>query len=416
MFEGGFRMLLVEKHIIKATHKPFQEIDNMSFLSKNLFNSALYICRQAFFNGQKVPSFNNLYHQLKSGIDYKSLPSKVSQLVIKQVSKSFDSYSKALKAYKANPSKFLGKPKLPRYKDKVSGRNILTFNYQAVSKVWLGKGFVVPSGLPLKLKTKVSALQEVRLIPKGRFYVAEIVYEHNLPEMETNNKIASVDIGLNNLATVGSNCPNFQPFIVCGKALKACNQQYNKVKALLQSQLPTQRFSSHKIEALTNKRNAKMDYYLHTSSRFIIDQLVKQDVKHLIIGKNDNWKQNLNLGKRINQSFTSLPHARFIQQLEYKAQLAGIKVTVTEESYTSKCSFLDLEPIKKQTEYLGSRVKRGLFRASNGKKYNADLNGSLNILRKVVGDSVFDGKPIERLVVSPVRIKPYKASLWDLCP
>ncbi len=403
-------MILVEKHIIKASNKHFGEIDNMSFLSKNLFNSTLYICRQAFFSGQKIPSFNNLYHQLKSGIDYKALPSKVAQLVIKQVSNSFNSYSKALKAYKDDSTKFLGKPKLPRYKDKERGRNILTFNQQAVSKVWLDKGFAVPSGLQLKLKTKISALQEVRLIPKGRFYVAEIVYEHELPKVESNNRIASIDIGLNNLATVGSNCPDFKSFIVCGRALKACNQQYNKVKALLQSQLPNNRFSSHKIEALTNKRNAKMDYYLYTSSRFIIDQLVRQDVKHFIIGKNDNWKQNLNLGKRTNQSFTFIPHARFIQQLEYKAQLAGIKVTVTEESYTSKCSFLDLEPVKKQLNYLGKRVKRGLFRASNGKKYNADLNGSLNILRKVVGDSVFDGKLIERLVVSPVRFKPYKVS------
>jgi putative transposase len=410
MLGGRNRMLLVEKHIIKASNKYFKEIDAMSFLSKNLFNSALYVCRQAFFNGQKIPSFNNLYHQLKTGIDYKALPSKVAQLVIKQVSNGFNSYSKAFKAYKVDSSKFLGKPQIPRYKDKEHGRNVLTFNYQAVSKVWLDKGFAVPSGLHVKIKTKISTLQEVRLIPKGRFYVAEIVYEQELPKVKMNNRIASIDIGLNNLATVGSNCPDFKPFIVCGRALKACNQQYNKVKALLQSQLPNNRFSSHKIEALTNKRNAKIDYYLHTSSRFIIDQLVSQDVKHLIIGKNDNWKQNLNLGKRTNQSFTSIPHARFIQQLEYKAQLAGIKVTVTEESYTSKCSFLDLEPIKKQSSYLGKRVKRGLFRASNGRKYNADLNGSLNILRKVVGDSVFDGKLIERLVVSPVRVKPYKAS------
>lgn len=403
-------MLLVEKHIIKVSNKHFKEIDSMSFLSKNLFNSALYLCRQAFFNGQKIPSFNNLYHQLKHGIDYKALPSKVSQLVIKQVSNSFNSYSKALKSYKIAPTKFLGKPKLPRYKDKARGRNVLTFNYQAVSKTWLKKGFAVPSGLQLKLKTNISTLQEVRLIPKRNFYVAEIVYEKDLPQVELNDRIASIDIGLNNLATVGSNCPDFKPFIVCGKALKSCNQQYNKVKASLQSQLPDNRFSSHKIEALTNKRNAKMDYYLHTSSRFVIDQLIKQDVKHLIIGKNDNWKQNLNLGKGTNQSFTAIPHARFIQQLEYKAQLVGIKVTVTEESYTSKCSFLDLEPLKKQIKYLGTRVKRGLFRDSNGKKYNADLNGSLNILRKVVGNSVFDGKLIERLVVSPVRFKPYKAN------
>ena len=265
-------MLLVEKHIIKVSNKHFKEIDSMSFLSKNLFNSALYLCRQAFFNGQKIPSFNNLYHQLKHGIDYKELPSKVSQLVIKQVSNSFNSYSKALKSYKIAPTKFLGKPKLPRYKDKARGRNVLTFNYQAVSKTWLKKGFAVPSGLQLKLKTNISTLQEVRLIPKRNFYVAEIVYEKDLPQVELNDRIASIDIGLNNLATVGSNCPDFKPFIVCGKALKSCNQQYNKVKASLQSQLPDNRFSSHKIEALTNKRNAKMDYSLHTSRRFVIDQ------------------------------------------------------------------------------------------------------------------------------------------------
>ncbi|MGL6342254.1 MAG: RNA-guided endonuclease InsQ/TnpB family protein [Waterburya sp.] len=409
-------MFLVEKHIIKLSNKYFKEIDKMSFLSKNLFNSTLYVCRQAFFKGEKIPSFNALYHQLKSGIDYKALPSKVAQLVIKQVSNSFNSYIKALIAYRKDSTKFLGKPKLPKYKDKERGRNILTFNYQAVSKVWLDKGMVAPSGLQLKLKTKISCLQEVRLIPSSHFYVAEIVYEHDLPKVESNNRIASVDIGLNNLATVGSNCPDFKPFIVCGKALKSCNQQYNKTKALLQSQLPKNRFSSHKIQALTNKRNAKMDYYLHTASRFIIDRLVKQDVTHLIIGKNDNWKQNLNLGKRTNQSFNAIPHARFIQQLEYKAQLAGIKVTLQEESYTSKCSFLDLEPIKKQPEYLGKRVKRGLFRALSGKKYNADLNGSLNILRKVVGDSIFDRDSIERLVVSPLRFQPYKAGSLDICP
>ena len=130
----------------------------------------------------------------------------------------------------------------------------------------------------------------------------------------------------------------------------------------------------------------------------------------LVIGKNDNWKQNVNLGKKTNQKFTAIPHAIFINQLIYKCQLVGIKVITVSEAYTSKCSFLDLEPIKKQAVYLGKRIKRGLFKARNGRVYGADQNGSLNIIRNAVGDSVFDRQSIMRLVVSPVRVKPYKAN------
>ncbi|MEL6166508.1 MAG: transposase, partial [Cyanobacteria bacterium J06628_3] len=135
----------------------------------------------------------------------------------------------------------------------------------------------------------------------------------------------------------------------------------------------------------------KMDYYIHTASRFIVNKLLERGVSHLIIGKNEGWKQSIKIGKKNNQHFVSVPHSTFINQLIYKCELVGIKVTTNEESYTSKCSFLDLEPIKKRSDYLGNRIKRGLFKSSKGLKINADLNGSLNILRKVVGDSVFDG-------------------------
>ena len=134
----------------------------------------------------------------------------------------------------------------------------------------------------------------------------------------------------------------------------------------------------------------------------------------LVIGKNDNWKQRVNLGKKTNQKFVLIPHATFINQLIYKCQLVGIKVVMVNEAYTSKCSFWDFEAIKKQATYLGKRIKRGLFRASNGHVYNCDQNGSLNIIRNAVGDSVFDRQSITRLVVSPVRTKPYKASLYHI--
>ncbi|TAF07787.1 MAG: transposase, partial [Nostocales cyanobacterium] len=279
-------MLLVERHIIKQNHVKFREIDQMSFFSKNLFNCAVYLCRQAFFSGQPIPTFNQIYRSLKNSDDYKALPSKVAQLVFNQVDKCFKSYQEARKEYQVNPDKFLGEPKLPKYKHKQKGRNVLTFNNQAVSKKALKQGLISPSGLSILIKTKLAQIEEVRIIPKNNVYIIEAVYEQEETTIEVNKRIAAIDIGLNNLATVSSNCLDVQPFIVCGKAIKSCNHFYNKVRASLQSQLPKNQKSSRKIEALTLKRNHKVDYYLHTASRFIINQLVSQNITHLIIGKN----------------------------------------------------------------------------------------------------------------------------------
>lgn len=402
-------MKLIQKHQIKQTHPKFKEIDSACFASKNLFNCALYICRQNYFKGNKIPTFNELYHQLKLTEDYKSLPVKISQLIIKQVSNTFKSYFKAIKEYGKNSNKFTGKPKIPRYKHKDKGRNLLIFNSQAISKEWLKKGFVNPSGLSIKVSTNITNIDEVRILPKCGCYVFEIVYQVKNVEQCDRGLMASIDIGLNNLATVASNDSDFKPFIICGKAIKSYNHWYNKLKSKLQSFLPDQRHSSKKLEALTRKRNNKMDYYIHTASRFIVNKLIERGVSHLIIGKNKDWKQNIKIAKINNQHFVCVPHSTFINQLTYKCELVGIKVTTSEENYTSKCSFLDMEPIKKHSEYQGKRIKRGLFKSSQGLRINADLNGSLNILRKVVGDSVFNRHSIKRLVVSPVRLKPYKA-------
>lgn len=377
----------------------------------------MYICRQSFFKDKLVPGFNQLYHLLKTGEDYKALPAKVSQLVIKQVAKSFKSYFAALKAYSKDSSKFLGKPKLPCYKHKTEGRNILIYNYQAISKKGLKLGLIQPSGTNLSVTTKQKTVNEVRIIPKGNSYVIEVVYEVKeiISRTTEHTRIAGIDIGINNLACVTSNTPEFQPFIVCGKALKSANRYYNKVKARLQSLLPKNQYTSNRIQRLTRKRNSKVDYYLHTASRYIVNRLLENQITMLVIGKNDNSKQSCNLGRKTNQKFTAIPHAIFIKQLIYKCQLVGIKVLTVGEAYTSKCSFLDLEPIAKQASYLGRRVKRGLFKASSGRIYNCDSNGSLNVIRNAVGDSVFDRQSIMRLVVSPVRTKPYQAMSSHIC-
>ncbi len=169
------------------------------------------------------------------------------------------------------------------------------------------------------------------------------------------------------------------------------------------------------MERLTNKRNRRIDHYMHTASRWIIDDLVAHGIGTLVIGKNNGWKQEANMGKRNNQNFVSIPHARFISMVTYKAELAGITVKITEESYTSKASFLDRDEMPvydpNQTEkpkFSGKRIKRGLYRAADGTLINADCNGSGNIIRKVAPDAfgpegVEDGKG-HKPVVHPVRI------------
>ena len=126
-----------------------------------------------------------------------------------------------------------------------------------------------------------------------------------------------------------------------------------------------------------------------------------------MIGKNKQWKTEINIGKVNNQSFVNIPHARFIEMIQYKCKLVGIEVLITEESYTSKCSFIDFESLNKHDNYLGKRKHRGLFISKDKIKINADCNGSGNIIRKVI-PTAFDGYGIEGVVVHPIRIAPYK--------
>ena len=263
---------------------------------------------------------------------------------------------------------------------------------------------IVPSQLGIEILTKQTNVDQVRIVPRGTHYVVEVVYQQKPQPAGVNPElVAGIDIGVDNLATLTSNKVGFVPQIVNGRPLKSTNQYYNKRRATLQSKLiKSNRYTSHQLDRLTEKRNRRVKHYLHIASRRIINLLVADGIGTLVIGKNPNWKQEVNIGKCNNQNFVSIPHARFIDMLTYKAKLVGIHVIVTEESYTSKCSFLDNEPIGKHEHYMGKRMKRGLFRASNGRHINADVNGSYNIMRKVVPDVFYKG--IVGTAVYPVRL------------
>jgi putative transposase len=415
-------MRLVEQHYIKPNHRYYKEIDALCFLAKNLYNRANYIVRQEFINSSKKKeqgevehatylNYNSVQKMLQDDkdVDYYGLPTKVSQQVLKVLDKNWVSFFKSIKDWKKQPAKYAGRPKLPKYKHKSNGRFSLIYTNQAFSTKKI-KDHIVLSGTNIKIKTKQDreSIVQIRLIPKNNEFVIELVYEKEIKVNKSlkEENIAGIDIGLKNLASITSNKNNVRPILINGRPLKSINQFFNKQKAILQSQLEGDKKTSRKIASLTNKRNKKIKNYLHNASRYIVNHLIENEMETLIIGKNINWKQNINIGKRNNQNFVSIPFDTFIKQIIYKCELVGIRVFLEEESYTSKCSFLDMEEIRKHSTYAGKRIKRGLFVSRNNIAINADCNASGNIIRKAVPDAFANG--IEGVVVHPLRITPYK--------
>lgn len=293
---------------------------------------------------------------------------------------------------------------MPGYKPKTEGCNLLVYEAGAIGKRELKKGMVKPSQLGILIPTQQKNVDQVRVVPRKNCYVIEVVYTV-IPQKTENLRedwYAGLDIGVNNLAALTSNKVGFGPYLVNGRPLKAINQGYHRAQAYFQSLLPAGRYQSQRIIDLTNKRNRQIKHYLHVASKRIIDLLVAEGIGTLIIGKNKNWKQKVEVGKQNNKSFVSIPIAQFIEMLTYKAKLVGIRVIEQEEAYTSKCSFLDAEPIRKQKTYLGRRVERGLFRAADGRLINADVNGSYNILRNAIPDGFKQG--LAGIMLHPVRL------------
>ncbi len=382
-------MKLVEKHIIKRGTDVFKELDYLCFLSKNLYNAGLYAIRQHFFATKKFKNYiaiNNEFIKNKQ-IDYYALNTQVSQQTLKIIEQNFKSFFSLLN------SKKLKKVRIPKYLNK-KGRFMLIYTNQRISKKYLKQGIIKPSGTSnIFIKTKQTAIRQVRFLHRGNHIVCEIVYQKEEKKIKLdNNRYCSIDLGVNNLATIGSNV--LKSIIINGRPLKSINQFFNKKLAFYKSELAknSKKKSSNRIKRLFYKRNNKIKDYLHKTSRYIVNFLVSNKINTLVIGKNKLWKQNINIGKKNNQNFVQIPYDKFNQLLSYKCKLEGINVILHEESYTSKCSFLDNEKICKHKKYLGKRIKRGLFQSSKGKLINADLNGALNILKKVVGEFQY---PIE---------------------
>lgn len=394
----------VEKHIIKRNHPDWKICDVMCFNSKNLYNKVNFIIRSAFLGKtENIEEYRDLikndrfvggYELIKrmtelNDNDYRSLKPQSSQQVILQLGTIWKSYFKALKSYKSNPSKFSGRPKIPSYKHKDKGRYITTFTNQTV-KVKDRKIFFSRKECFKKIRTDKVDFQQIKIVPKldGSYHLC-IIYNKEIGEVKGKGHSFGVDLGLNNLMAITSDKVNFRPLLINGRPLKSYNWFWNKNKAKLQSELKNQ-YSSKRITKLTFDRNNKINDYLHKASRLLINKALENDVTSIVIGYNQGWKNEINMGKKNNQNFVNIPYEKLIDFIHYKAEENGIRVIMVKEGYTSKCSSLDKEEIKKHETYVGKRVKRGLFKTSDGLEINADVNGSLNILRKVIEDGFID--------------------------
>lgn len=374
--------------IIMLKGMNLKEAQHWCHLAKNLYNAANYEMRQSFIAGDRKSGYQISTEFAKNNqSDYRALPAQCSQQIINLLEKNWKSFFKSVKDWKKNPNKYKGRPKLPRYKKKDGCFSIL-FAKQSFGKKFDYLKF--PRVMKFKIKTRISLeqIKQVRIIPEATCFKCEIVYEKEIVKNENlkvENKI-SIDLGVNNLATMFINDEAFSSCIINGRPLKSINQFYNKKLAKLQSFVENK--SSKRIKNFTKRRNNKVKDFVHKASRWIINYCNYHNTGHLIIGKNDGWKQKSKMSKKINQHFIGIPFEMLINQLVYKAEDVGIIVELTEESYTSKTDHLAGEEMKHHDKYLGKRVYRGLFQSSTGKVINADVNGAIGIMRKVIGDSL----------------------------
>jgi putative transposase len=383
--------------------KPHKTLSLLCHLSKNLYNEGNYQIRQEFFKTNKWIRYNSLYHEMKTSNNYQQLPAQTAQQTLKILDRNWISFFNALTVWQKDKSKFKGRPKPSGYKPK-NGEFILVFTNQQV-KIKDNLLFF-PKKVGFKVKTRLSDItniREVRIIPKGVGYMIEIIYQNKIdPNPLNKDNIIAIDLGVRNLITTVNN-NGLKPFVIKGGVVKSINQYYNKEKARIQSIYDHQGIKTGEaLQMLTDKRNKKIHDYFHKTSRKIIDYCVLNDIGTVVIGYNPAWKQTCHLGKRNNQNFVTIPFYKLIQQLDYKAEALGITIIKQEESHSSKCSFLDNEPIRHQSKYQGKRISRGLFKSNKGIIINADVNGGYNILKKAFLNA-FDADRIEDVGLHPTR-------------
>ena len=405
------------KHLSKEEYRTIRELCHVA---KNLANEAIYNVRQYYFSEGEFLKYENNYTLLKTSSNYKALNSNMAQQILKEVDGSFKSFFGLIKL--AKQGKYAFKDcKLPYYLPK-DGYATLVIGFVRLN----GNKLVLPFSNSFKKTHKTikitippvlldKKVKEIRIIPKSnaRFFEVQYIYkaEYIQRNLNTNNALA-LDLGINNLVTAVSS--KGKSFIIDGRRLKSINQWFNKENARLQSIKDKQHFgkkTTNRQKTIARNRNNKVNDYMNKAACKVIDYCIANDIGTLIVGYNETFQHNSNIGKQNNQNFVNIPYGLLRSKLEYLCELNDIIFVKQEESYTSKASFWDKDDLPvynadNPTEYpfSGKRVHRGLYKTANGKTFNADINGALNIMRKssVVDMNILYGRGE---VDTPVRIR-----------
>ena len=412
--------LTVKQQIKHLSKEDYKSIKKLCHIAKNLTNEAIYNVRQYYFTEDKFLKYEKNYTLLKSSPNYKELNSNIAQQILKEVDGSFKSFFGLIKLAKQGKYSFKD-CKLPRYLPK-DGYTTLVIGFVRLN----GNKLILPFSNNFKKTHKVveitippvlldKKVKEIRILPKAnaRYFEIQYIYETECIQRNLNTQNAlALDLGVNNLVTAVSSTG--KSFIVDGRKLKSINQWFNKENARLQSIKDKQHFGkkpTSRQKAIARDCNNKVNDYMNKAARMIIDYCIKNDIDTLIAGYNVTFQRNSHIGKQNNQNFVNIQYGRLRDKLAYMCELNGITYVEQEESYTSKASFWDKDNIPvynndnpKEYEFSGNRVHRGLYETANGKTFNADINGALNIMRKssVVDMNILYGRGE---VDTPIRIR-----------
>ena len=406
----------VVKFNIKKNHVDYNYIKQQLIESKEIYNYANFVIRQLFFKKSKNHLYNldfvDEYPELKdlfikyieedkqfTSLFYNiickfarlkkfSLSAKIVQGVVNKLKSDWNSYWALLNLIKNK--QYDKQVNIPKYKKQY---NLVEYNNQVLSKRKLKLGFIgsdkMKQGFKLSKKHKDLNCKCFRIFYKNNNFICELIYEKEINDQtDSTGKVASIDLGLENLFTVAFNY-NKKGISFKGSKLKSINQYLNKEKSKLQSLLPKNQYCSKRILHLFYKREEQLRNVIGYYSNRLIELLVNEGISTLVIGHNKNWKNKINIGKVNNQNFVNIPFNKVIDIIKYKAEDFGIKCIEQEESYTSKASFLDNDNIptfdeNKNQKYTfsGKRITRNLYQTKNNQIIDADLNGALNIMKK----------------------------------
>ena len=412
--------LTVKQQIKHLSKEDYKSIKELCHIAKNLTNEAIYNVRQYYFTEDKFLKYEKNYTLLKSSPNYKELNSNMAQQILKEVDGSFKSFFGLIKLAKQGKYSFKD-CKLPNYLPKdgyttlvigfvrLNGNKLILPFSNNFKKTHKDVEITIP---PVLLDKKV---KEIRILPKAnaRYFEIQYIYKTECIQRNLNTQNAlALDLGVNNLVTAVSSTG--KSFIVDGRRLKSINQWFNKENARLQSIKDKQDFGkkpTNRQKAIARDCNNRVNDYMNKAARMIIDYCINNDIGTLIAGYNVTFQRNSHIGKQNNQNFVNIPYGRLRDKLAYMCELNGITYVEQEESYTSKASFWDKDNIPvynndnpKEYEFSGNRVHRGLYETANGKTFNADINGALNIMRKssVVDMNILYGRGE---VDTPIRIR-----------